>query len=76
MQSQDEDALRIPAELGTFDLVLAANLVDRVSRPADLLRGIKRLVRTNGHLILASPYTWLEEFTRRENKSDADEALQ
>src|ERR1700677_1225603 len=62
-----EDALRIPPELGTFDLVLAANLVDRVSRPADLLRGIKRLLRANGHLILASPYTWLEEFTPREN---------
>jgi putative 4-mercaptohistidine N1-methyltranferase len=62
-----EDALRLPAELGTFDLVLAANLIDRVSRPADLLRRIKRLVRNNGHLILASPYTWLEEFTPREN---------
>ena len=62
-----EDALLIPAELGTFDLVLAANLVDRVSRPADLLRGIKRLLRPNGHLILASPYTWLEEFTPRGN---------
>ena len=62
-----EDALRLPAEFGTFDLVLAANLIDRVSRPADLLRRIKRLVRNNGHLILASPYTWLEEFTPREN---------
>ena len=61
------DALQTPAELGTFDLVLAANLIDRVSRPADLLSEIKRLVRIGGHVILASPYTWLEEFTPREN---------
>ena len=61
------DALRTPDKIGTFDLVLAANLIDRVARPADLLREIKRLVRTNGHVILASPYTWLEEFSPREN---------
>ena len=61
------DALRPPDKIGTFDLVLAVNLIDRVARPMDLLREIKRLVRTNGHLILASPYTWLEEFSPREN---------
>lgn len=62
-----EDALQTPSEFGSFDLVLAANLIDRVSRPADLLRKIKQLVGANGHVILASPYTWLEEFTPREN---------
>jgi SAM-dependent methyltransferase len=61
------DALRTPDHVGTFDLVLAANLIDRVPSPADLLREIKRLVRADGHVILASPYTWLEEFTPREN---------
>jgi putative 4-mercaptohistidine N1-methyltranferase len=62
-----EDALRTSSKFGSFDLVLAANLIDRVSRPPDLLREIKQLVRSKGHLILASPYTWLEEFTTREN---------
>ena len=61
------DALRPPDKIGTFDLVLAANLIDRVPSPIDLLREIKRLVRADGHVILASPYTWLEEFTPREN---------
>ena len=61
------DALRTSPELGSFDLILAANLIDRVPRPADLLREIKRLVRPDGHVILASPYTWLEEFTPSEN---------
>jgi putative 4-mercaptohistidine N1-methyltranferase len=61
------DALQVSPEFGTFDLILAANLIDRVPRPADLLREIKRLVRADGHVILASPYTWLEEFTPSEN---------
>ena len=61
------DALQVSPELGSFDLILAANLIDRVPRPADLLKEIKRLVRAGGQVILASPYTWLEEFTPREN---------
>ena len=61
------DALQVSPEFGSFDLILAANLIDRVPRPADLLREIKRLARADGHVILASPYTWLEEFTSREN---------
>jgi SAM-dependent methyltransferase len=32
-----------------------------------LLREIKRLLRPDGHIILASPYTWLEEFTPSKN---------
>ena len=61
------DALQISPELGSFDLILAANLIDRVPRPVDLLREIKRLVRSDGHVILASPYTWLAEFTPSKN---------
>ncbi|HEX6566679.1 MAG TPA: putative 4-mercaptohistidine N1-methyltransferase [Chthoniobacterales bacterium] len=61
------DALQVSPEFGPFDLILAANLIDRVPRPANLLREIKRLVRADGHVILASPYTWLEEFTPSEN---------
>jgi putative 4-mercaptohistidine N1-methyltranferase len=61
------DAQHVPKNLGTFDLVLAANLLDRVPSPAALLAEIKRLARLDGHVIIASPYTWLEEFTPREN---------
>jgi len=57
------DALRLP-ELGTFDLVLAANLIDRVQDPKKLLQKVlPRLVRPGGLLLLTSPYTWSEEFT-------------
>ena len=59
------DALRLP-DLGKFDLVLAANLVDRVKDPKKLLRKIlPQLVHPGGLLLLTSPYTWTKEFTPR-----------
>ena len=59
------DALRLP-DLGTFDLVLVANLLDRVKDPRKLLQKVlPKLVRPGGILLLTSPYTWSEEFTPR-----------
>ena len=57
------DATALPKNIGQFDIVLAANLIDRVNAPRNLLHSFSGLVRPGGHLILASPYTWLEEFT-------------
>jgi putative 4-mercaptohistidine N1-methyltranferase len=57
------DATELPADIGPFEVVLAANLIDRVRTPGKLLDSFSRLVRPGGHLILCSPYTWLEEFT-------------
>jgi putative 4-mercaptohistidine N1-methyltranferase len=59
------DALQPRQGLGTFDWVLAANLIDRVPDPAGLLAGFERLVRPGGQLVLTSPYTWLEDYTPR-----------
>ncbi len=61
------DATDLREDIGQFDLVLAANLIDRVNAPIKLLRSFSNLIRPNGHLILASPYTWMEEFTPRTN---------
>jgi putative 4-mercaptohistidine N1-methyltranferase len=57
------DATELPADIGQFEVVLAANLIDRVKTPGKLLDSFSRLVCPGGHLILCSPYTWLEEFT-------------
>ncbi len=57
------DALDLPGDIGQFDLILAANLIDRVSDPALLLQKLKPLIAPRGTLILTSPYTWLEDFT-------------
>ena len=59
------DALCLP-DCGTFDLVLAANLIDRVKNPERLLKKVlPKLVRSGGILLLTSPYTWSKEFTPR-----------
>lgn len=57
------DATELPTDIGQFDVVLAANLIDRVKSPRNLLDSFSTLIRQGGHLILSSPYTWLEEFT-------------
>lgn len=57
------DATCLRPDIGRFNVVLAANLIDRVKSPTDLLKSFSALVHLGGHLILSSPYTWMEEFT-------------
>lgn len=49
-----------------FDLILAANLIDRLYSPRRFLKDVAHRLSPGGLLILASPYTWLEEHTKRE----------
>ncbi|CAB4243978.1 putative 4-mercaptohistidine N1-methyltranferase [Methylacidimicrobium sp. AP8] len=49
-----------------FDLLLAANLLDRLADPAAFLDRLPSLVRPGGQLLLTSPYSWLPEYTPRE----------
>lgn len=63
---QQGDACNLPGDLGAFDLVLMANLIDRLPDPAVCLARAARLVHPGGWLIITSPYTWLEEYTPRE----------
>ncbi|MBS0659496.1 MAG: putative 4-mercaptohistidine N1-methyltransferase [Verrucomicrobia bacterium] len=60
------DACDLRADLGSFEVVLMANLIDRLPDPARCLARLPELVRAGGQLIIASPYTWLEEYTPRE----------
>jgi len=60
------DAQELRADLGSFDVVLAANLVDRLAEPARFLARSAGLVKGGGQLIITSPYTWLPEFTAPE----------
>jgi len=58
------DALRIAKNLGTFDLVLAANLIDRLPDPQRFLKKVlPKLIRPGGTLLITSPYTWSTDFT-------------
>lgn len=61
------DAMALRDDLGSFDRVHAANLVCRLPEPRRFLERLPALVRSGGELVLATPCTWLEEFTKREN---------
>ena len=61
------DAMELRADLGTFDVVLMANLIDRLREPRRCLARLPALLTPGGQLIVTSPYTWLEEFTPRAN---------
>ena len=61
------DAQNLKPQFTGYDLILAANLLDRLSNPAKFLETIHERLVNGGILVITSPYTWLEEFTRREN---------
>jgi putative 4-mercaptohistidine N1-methyltranferase len=59
------DAMDLRRDLGTFDFVLAANLLCRLPDPRVFLARAAELVKPGGQLLLTTPFTWLEEFTPR-----------
>jgi putative 4-mercaptohistidine N1-methyltranferase len=61
------DAMDLRDHLGAFDIVLMANLIDRLHAPRRCLERLSGLVNPGGQLIITSPYTWLEDFTPREH---------
>lgn len=64
---QQGDAMDLPGNLGSYDRVHAANLLCRLPQPERLLARLPSLVKAGGELVLATPCTWLEEFTPAEN---------
>lgn len=48
----------LPRADGHFDIVTCLNVADRVPAPRVLLSELRRLLKTNGILILASPMDW------------------
>jgi putative 4-mercaptohistidine N1-methyltranferase len=61
------DAMNLPANLGSFDVVHAANLLCRLREPQRLLDRLPELVKAGGQVLLTTPCTWLAEFTPAEN---------
>ena len=61
------DACNLKPVLSGFDLILAANLIDRLYNPVQFLSTVHERLNLGGVLLIASPYTWLEEHTRRED---------
>ncbi|WP_312828975.1 putative 4-mercaptohistidine N1-methyltransferase, partial [Pantoea anthophila] len=61
------DACNLKPQPAGYDLVLASNLIDRLRQPARFLQDVTPMLRPGGILLLSSPYTWLEDFTPKEN---------
>lgn len=61
------DACNLKPQQDGYDLVLAANLIDRLRQPMRFLQDITSMINSGGILLLSSPYTWLEAFTPKEN---------
>ncbi len=61
-----QDACNLDSIFQGYDLILAANLIDRLYQPGKFLNDIHNRLNESGLLILSSPYTWLEEFTEKQ----------
>lgn len=57
------DACKLAGDLSGYDLVLAANLIDRLHDPAGFLSDVAGRIVPGGVLAITSPYTWLEAYT-------------
>ena len=60
------DAHNLKTQFTDYDLILAANLIDRLYDPARFLDDVHTRLVPGGLLVITSPYTWLEEFTPRD----------
>lgn len=48
---------------GPFDIIAAINLICRLPSPAKFLRQLPDLVLPGGQVVIASPFSWLKEYT-------------
>ena len=61
------DACNLKPNFTGYDLILAGNLIDRLYSPLKFLEKVHERLNLGGLLLIASPYTWLIEHTRRED---------
>lgn len=61
------DACNLKDIYSGFDLIFCSNLIDRLYYPQKFLDDIPSRINKDGLLVLLSPYTWLEDYTPKEN---------
>eukprot|EP01023_Acetabularia_acetabulum_P041962 TRINITY_DN4113_c1_g1_i2.p1 TRINITY_DN4113_c1_g1~~TRINITY_DN4113_c1_g1_i2.p1 ORF type:complete len:295 (-),score=35.23 TRINITY_DN4113_c1_g1_i2:26-910(-) len=59
------DACNLPKNLPQFDAILAVNLLCRLPDPILFLKYLPKLLKTNGIIVLVSPYSWLQSWTQK-----------
>lgn len=58
------DACNLDPSLGQFDVILASNLLCRLPSPRQFIDKVSNFLKPGGALVLVSPYSWLEEYTK------------
>lgn len=61
------DACNLPLDIGQFGCVLAANLICRLPDPKSFFLRLKNLVAPGGICVITSPYTFMQEYTKKSN---------
>ncbi len=61
------DACNLKDKYSDYDLIFAGNLIDRLYEPKVFLKDMIHRLNQGGLFVLTSPYTWLEEYTEKEN---------
>ena len=59
------DACNLKPQFTGYDLIFMGNLIDRVYSPRKVLADMAARLNAGGLLIVASPFTWLEEYTEK-----------
>ena len=62
------DAENLPDSLGKFDVIIMANLLDRVAHPRKVLSRLRDITQPGAQVIICSPFTWWDEFTQPEER--------
>jgi len=60
------DACNLKPNFNSYDLIMATNLIDRLYDPHLFLDGVHERLKSDGVLVLTSPYTWQESSTKKE----------
>ncbi len=60
------DACNLKPHFKGYDLIMANNLIDRLYEPRRFLDTVHERLNSGGILVLTSPYTWSEAYTKRE----------
>lgn len=68
VQFERGDAQVLREDLGSFDIVIACNLICRLPDPIQLLERLPRLLRPGGQLLITTPYSWLDAYTSVEKR--------
>jgi len=65
---EQADAENLRPELGKFDAIVFANVLDRLPHPRQCLRKLADIINSGGQLVICSPFTWWDDFTEPDER--------